>query len=76
MSMFLTWAPAAQVSEVVTMEAFTDSLLWEYPQHGRLRLNAVIFFLAFLVSAGIGLSAKLKVSRAVTGINETVCWVK
>ncbi|TFJ81237.1 hypothetical protein NSK_007454 [Nannochloropsis salina CCMP1776] len=62
MSMLLTWALAAQVSEVVTMEAFTDSLLWEYPQHGRLRLNAVIFFLAFLVSAGIGLSAKLKSS--------------
>jgi len=45
------------------MNALADSLVWEHPQQERLRLNSIIFFIAFLCSAGIGLSSKLKVRK-------------
>jgi len=43
------------------MNTLADSLVWEHPQQDRLRLNSIIFFIAFLWSAGTGLSSKLKV---------------
>ena len=43
--------------------AYSAYLEWEHPLPERLRLNALIFFLAFLCSAGIGLSSSLKVSK-------------
>ncbi|GAB5037798.1 Hypothetical protein NocV09_10800090, partial [Nannochloropsis oceanica] len=42
------------------MNSLADSLVWEHPQQDRLRLNSIIFFIAFLWSAGTGLSSKLK----------------
>jgi len=54
---------ATVVATSSTMNALADSLVWEHPQQERLRLNSIIFFIAFLCSAGIGLSSKLKVRK-------------
>lgn len=38
-----------------------SALSWEHPTPDRLKLNACLFFAAFLCSLGVGLSSSLKV---------------
>lgn len=45
--------------------SFDAALSWEHPNPDRLKLNACLFFAAFLCSLGVGLSSSLKVCRYV-----------
>lgn len=47
------------------------ALTWEHPSPDRLKLNACLFFAAFLCSLGVGLSASLKVRFVNTGKQRT-----
>ena len=44
------------------LHSFESTLSWEHPNTDRLKLNACLFFAAFLCSLGVGLSASLKAS--------------
>lgn len=44
----------------ILKQSFDATLAWEHPSPERLKLNACLFFAAFLCSLGVGLSSSLK----------------
>lgn len=44
----------------ILKQSFDATLAWEHPTPERLKLNACLFFAAFLCSLGVGLSSSLK----------------
>jgi hypothetical protein len=50
------------------LHTLESTLSWEHPTPERLKLNACLFFAAFLCSLGVGLSSSLKVRRNTGGV--------